>query len=273
MVALVLSKVVDRLCEELVIPLKLLDDETKKVYREQRFNAEELVQKAAVLDTILNHELIVIGGIVVSPQLLGYRQMRRPSNDLDTVTTENGIRILHREFGQNGRNDSFFRTVNYGDIFLDYGKVPCSFDVAVTHSWTIPFDFYQRIKTISIGEGQVNVIAPEYLITLKIRRCIRAERIYGKDILDIANVLLAPYFRSYLSAVDLQYTAALLREHAFLKSTDFEQYILPMRNNVNNLRFDEKKLFLDQLAELQSYVIPESRAMKRVYVQSLLMQK
>ncbi len=241
-------------CRDKGIRTRFLTEEDLTRYRENRPSSEVMLSTMAELDQLMDHDVILIGGLSATSKLLGYRKMRKTSNDLDCVTSYHGIDLLHKLFG-----DQLFVTENYGDLFLDYNGIPCGFDVGETHGWEIPSDFFDQTRTFNFGEQRITTISPEYLFTLKLRRTLFKERIYGKDKLDLANISLAPRFREDLEELDMDQTANLLRLHA---SPDYDKifyWVFQLNTVTNHLREEERDVYRDLLGNLDY-------ALKKVYL-------
>ncbi len=232
----------DNLCVELGILRKSMDEVQKEEYWTNRPHPDILLSAALEMDALLNHEMIIMGGFVVHPRLLGYRRMRSSSNDFDCITSPKGIRTLNTTFSG---NDKFYRSQEYGDLFLEFQNFPWGFDVGITHGWKIPRDFYSTCRTFTFeyGKKQVNLISPEYLIALKTRRSHFKGRVFGKDTLDFANVILAPRYRKELPEIDLERTAHLIYEHVDPDYETIKQYVEPMGCVQNHLALEERNDF------------------------------
>lgn len=115
----------EKLCLSLGILTRALQEEEISGYRDNHPLPEYIISPMVDMDKVMGHNVVLIGGICAHPMLLGFRQMRRTSNDLDCITDDKGIRDLHTKF--NGQ-ELFFRTANFGDLFLDYKGLPFVFD-------------------------------------------------------------------------------------------------------------------------------------------------
>ena len=83
-----------KLCCSMGIPVKEITREQMEVYKIQKMEEDSLIKSMTELDKIMNGNVIVMGGFCACSQVLGFRRMRRTSNDLDCVTDEEGIKSL-----------------------------------------------------------------------------------------------------------------------------------------------------------------------------------
>jgi len=238
-----------QLCKEHHIPSKELSVEKIDFYRYQKYNEDVLIQFMIELDTILKGNLISIGGFSAGSKVLGFRPMRIISNDLDCITNEEGVKLLHNHF-----KDELYQTTNYGDIFLEYNGVPVGFDVEETHDWHIPLDFFENTIRFSFPQGSFTSISPEYLIGLKARRSLSKKRFYGKDALDSINILLAPFFKDNLNRIDYNKLGGILRNHACSKKDEVEEYIDFISSYKQKIRKKEIPLIEDSLTLLKKQI-------------------
>jgi hypothetical protein len=239
-----MGKELGEICKKLGIASRCLSEEEFDYYRNNHPHTEDILKSMLEISRIMNEEVIMIGGFCVHPELLGFRTIRRPSNDLDCVTNENGIQRLYEQFG-----DNLFQTLNYGDVFLDYNKMPFGFDVKETHGWHIPEDFYLDIKSFKIDGTNIKTISPEYLIALKARRGAVKSRIYGKDRLDTIALIVAPYFKNTLERVDLRRTSKLIREHSTMDYNNARRYVHSLQEGLPQLNKNERSIFLKEHLE------------------------
>ncbi len=122
----------ESLCAELGIPTQSCQQYLVR-HRERYPPRQTMLKSMMHLDWLLGNNVVLIGGLSVVPELRGYRQMRKTSNDLDLITDERGVYRLREIFGST--NEAFFRSEEYGDICFDFDSVPCSVDVVETHGW------------------------------------------------------------------------------------------------------------------------------------------
>jgi hypothetical protein len=240
-----MGKELGELCNKLGIKSRCLTDEEFAYYRNNRPSSEKLLELMIDINEIMQGKVIVIGGFCVHPKLLGFRTIRRVSNDLDCVTDKEGIRLLYNNFGER-----LFQTSNYEDLFLDYKGIPFGFDIKETHGWKIPEDFYHDTRTFKINESNLNTISPEYLIALKARRGALKKRIYGKDLLDTISLIVSPHFKKELKTVDLDRASKLIKEHSTLDYLGAMYYMKSLKDGLHQLNKVEKNIFLEEHSKL-----------------------
>lgn len=236
-----MGKELGEICKKMGIKSKYLTESEFIQYRNHHPPSEEILKSMLDINKIMNEDVIVIGGFCVHPELLGFRTIRRLSNDMDCVTDEEGIKKLYSTFGER-----LFQTLNYEDVFLDYKGIPFGFDVKETHSWKIPEDFYVDARDFKIDGANIKTISPEYLIALKARRSVVEGRIYGKDRLDTISLIISPYFKQELKKVDLNKTSKLIREHSISNYSKAKEYVESLRDGLQQLNKLEKDIFLEE---------------------------
>jgi len=154
-----------------------------------------------------SNRLILYGGQTATPLLLGYKQMRTYTNDLDFVAREQDLpSIIVNE------NLKFHTT--HG-VFFGYAM-----DVIYTvtsghiHNWEMPDDFFSSSRQLSFDSHLLQVCAPEYTIMMKFRRGVENGRmLFGKDAIDVINLIIAPLFRKQLPPLDIGKTCSLLKTY------------------------------------------------------------
>lgn len=236
-----MGKELVKLSKELGINSRYLTEEEFIHYRSNRPKKDDILNYLLEVNKAIEEDIILIGGFCIHPSLLGHRTIRRISNDLDCITTKQGIISLHNSF-----KNKIFLTLNYKDIFLDYKGVPFGFDVKDTHGWEIPDDFYLDTREFKFKETNLKTISPEYLIALKARRSNLKGRIYGKDRLDTIALIVAPYFKNNLKKVDLEKSSELIRKHSDLDYPDALSYIDSLKQGTSQLNTLEKEIFLHE---------------------------
>jgi len=227
-------------CRNLGIPDGRVD---YRKYTDFNPTPEEALSVMSELDDALDHEVIMIGGQTVHPKLLGLRQMRKPSNDVDCVTTAEGVKKIHENF--KGLSN-FFLSEDHGDLFLEYQGFPIGFVTDNIHDWEIDQNFRQSALTLPVDRGsQITVASPEYTIMLKIRRADSKGKLFGKDRIDISSLLLAPKYRSDLRDVNMDEVASLTYDHVTCDYARVKRWIDELGMVYKNLNKDEMKIFGD----------------------------
>ncbi len=223
-----------KLCSSMKIQRKELGRKRLDEYGKQHFDEDYLIRAMTELDEISEGNLIVMGGFCACSKILGFRKMRRTSNDLDCTTNEEGLNLLYQRFGA-----ELFQTTDYGDVFLEYQGIPVGFDIDETHGWKIPESFEQDARRFSFETGNLTSISPEFLITLKARRSILKNRFYGKDAVDSLNILLAPFYKPELPSIDTDKLGNLFRQHSSSSQELILSYLDFISKYSLNLRKEE----------------------------------
>ncbi len=220
-------------------------------YRDQKPSHEELLKLMLELNTHLDGKMIVIGGQTLNPELLGHRSMRRPSNDIDTIVTEEGVQKLESAFGN---NEHFFYYPEHDELFLEYAGLPVGFSIGKIHDWKIPQDFYKSTISFVFPQSAVTVASPEYTMMLKLRRAYSEQRLFGKDKVDITNLLLASYFRPTTTTIDMPKVAGLIHEHITSNHSEIQPYIEELARAKENLKKNERQPFSENYEKLNTAI-------------------
>jgi hypothetical protein len=191
-----------KLCQQLRIPMQPADE----VATSQRISDERLIGILGTLDSIINHDAILIGGTTTHPTLLGYRSMRSLGNNLDYVGGRQAIRELKTEFRHLSYDPRDF-------IFLHYDGVMVRMTLDHIYDWNVTSEFRAAARDVETERGKIHVAAPEYTIMLKLRKAVERyneqQSRRGKDHLDIVNLFLAPQYRTELPHINYSLLAEL----------------------------------------------------------------
>jgi hypothetical protein len=225
------------LCISLSVPKGEVDYDK---YREKRPSSDDLLSAMHSFYTELGPDYLIIGGQTTHPKLLGYRQMRRPSNDIDMVTTDSGLDSLNSRFGS---MPEFFYSTVHGDVFLEYKGLPFGFVMDRIHEWSVPDELWNTAVNIKVDSTTLTLASPEYTIMLKIMRAHQNGRFFGKDKVDITSLLLAPMYNSSLRKVDAEKTLELIREHVTQDPKLIGKYLGEISSYQDQLRKDERETF------------------------------
>ena len=238
-----------QLCTDYGIPYKATD---WNLYR-QISSSNDLLEASTGLYRNSGNDTIVVGGHVVLPELLGLRNMRKPSGDIDSVASEQGIRRLFN-------TTDLYGNVHYGskecELFLELNGIPIGVSLDKIHDWDVTDDFRQSSLEIETEKGKVRVALPEYQIMLKLRRgyhCMETNRpFYGKDRIDIANIFLADLDGG--RRIEMQRLKELIQEHIVSDPECLSQlWAIANLYNVGSLRKGEKNdwyALLDQFSSI-----------------------
>lgn len=152
--------------------------------------------------------LVLYGGITATEWIYGLKRIRSITSDLDFVCTPKGIGdIMDRE-----------QVVYHSDfdiLFMVADNVPVSFTRGHIHDWQVGEDFFAATETRSPFGIPLRCASREHSIMLKMRRSdermARGEQPFGKDALDILNMLASPYCGRPGETVDIDALCGLVR--------------------------------------------------------------
>jgi len=221
-------------------------------YRLLRPDADILFKAMFDLSELLEGNLVYIGGQTVHRALLGFRPMRRPSNDIDVVCDTPVVSSLVSNF--NGGQDFFYAPRN-DELFMDYQGLPVSFVLGHVHDWQVTHQFFDDAMSFETLGRRIQVASPEYTIMMKMRRAHAMERFFGKDRYDIVCFMLAPQMRpDDLRAVDYEQVADLLFNDVTGNHVEVSAWLGSIGDYLHTLRAEEKPLFAREIASFCSAV-------------------
>lgn len=171
-------------------------------------------------------ELVLYGGQTATEKMLGLYKMRSLTNDIDFICTEKGIHRILKE-------EQVLYNSRYDVLTMLCEKIPITFGYCHIHDWIVPTDFFLSKRGILLEGSTVYSCSAEYSIMLKIRRsfhCISCGRtIFGKDCLDIINMISAPLYRKELAVLDYKKLTALLKKEV----TESEEQLLTIFSHIH----------------------------------------
>lgn len=152
-------------------------------------------------------ELVLYGGQTATERIYGFKRIRDITTDLDFVCTDAGLeRVVSTE--------RLFYHRRYDIFFSVKDNVPLSFTSGHIHDWQVDEGFFSAAQLAHGFHCAPRCCSREYSIMLKMRRMNerigRGEHPFGKDALDIINMVTAPYIRADLPPVDFPALASLL---------------------------------------------------------------
>ncbi len=148
-------------------------------------------------------DVVLFGGQAATPWFYGFTRLRYHTTDIDFVVKESRIEQVVRDY-------ELMYHPRY-NVFVTYvNSIMCVFSSGIVHNWEIPDDFFATSSAVHFGSYRTQVCSPEYLIAQKFRRgYFSDEKLFGKDALDILNILIAPYIRDDLDMINIRRTAEL----------------------------------------------------------------
>ena len=161
-----------------------------------KFTEEEILSVASTVCSISPGNILLIGGGIILPQIIGYKRLRPRSDDLDFITNDEDIsRALEQydlQLEPASRHPGMHGVSQY--TYLD------GILVAIFHNqirgYDIPSIIYEGAMVRQTSKGTIQTITPELNMALKIRRgASRIDRphIYAKDGHDFASMVVSGY--------------------------------------------------------------------------------
>ncbi len=191
-----------------------------KHYKSINISHEEVFNQ--IVNHLANSDLILIGGQTAHERFYGYRNLRKPSTDIDVyVNNDKFIKVLDRE------RLSYYTPYNTLIYFND--TLPIVIHYKKIHDYEPDETFFKTIRVIY----NVRINSPEYTIALKMKRADDNKKFLGKDKTDIANILLSYLF----DKLDLNLN--LLKD--LLKKFNIKREMLKEIVTINQLNKKEKE--------------------------------
>jgi len=183
--------------------------------------------------------LVLYGGQTATPQYFGFKKMRVLTNDLDFAVIPDLLPTLIKQEGL------MFHPV-YQVFFCYQQDVLCVFSCEKIHDWLIPPDFFKSAVPFTVQDKVIFLSAREYMITLKLLRgYYNNKTMFGKDSIDIINLLSAPIFRTDLEQVDLERTVSLIKTNLNTDVIDLFGQIFDQLQHVPEKLRDRIKIKLE----------------------------
>jgi hypothetical protein len=161
--------------------------------------------------------LVIYGGITATERLYGLKRIREITNDLDFVCTPEGLEALFA-------GERLFYHSRFDVLYSVVDNVPVSFAFEHIHDWPVDPGFFAASILRTPCGLPVRCCSKEHSIMLKMRRSneklARGDQAFGKDALDIINIIAASSCRGDEGPIDLDALCALVRRWV---STDAER--------------------------------------------------
>lgn len=156
-------------------------------------------------------KIILYGGQAATKIFWGARVLRTQTNDIDVVIKKDQLENILAGQG------TFYYHKKYDYFYFYLNNIQIVFSYAHIHDWNIPQDFYDSARDFKFDTLVIRVCSPEYLIALKLRRNFYAIReghpFFGKDALDILNILTAFFYDPGKEELDLNKLTTLVHTH------------------------------------------------------------
>lgn len=190
-------------------------------------------------------ELVLYGGQTATERIYGFKRLRDITNDLDYVCTAAGLdRVL--------REERLFYHPAFDIFFGVRDNVPLSFAATHIHDWPVDGNFFLASTPVRGFSHPVRCCSREHSIMLKLRRMSgrldRGAAPFGKDALDIINMLVAPRVRADLPPVDCASLAALVRKHVSADAERLDRLIAFIGGYEEHLNDRESPFFREAAA-------------------------
>ncbi|MFH1307935.1 MAG: hypothetical protein ABIH72_03715 [archaeon] len=154
-----------------------------------KFSASELLRLASSICNLSSGNILMIGGGMVLPEVIGYKRLRQRSDDLDFVVNNQGLQKLSKIYEI---KPASLIIPNIGEG--SYYSVKDGITIALFHDGVKGYDISKEVFAegleVKTSQGVVNTIPHELNIALKIRRGASKTHIYSKDALDFASTIV-----------------------------------------------------------------------------------
>jgi len=195
------------------------------------------------------NSVVLYGGQLATPWFYGFKKMRSTTNDVDLAVSAAMLERVIREYHPN--------YIPRLEIFLaSLDGTPFIFTAEHIHDWEIAGDFFDTAKVHSFGSLQTVCCSREYLIALKLRRGTCSDHsLFGKDAIDILNIITAPFVRHDLTPVDLKLSAELFLRHT---GAGGKEIVWVLSRYTEHLPQEYRQLCAKELSFLQNLIAGET---------------
>lgn len=178
--------------------------------------------------------IVLYGGITATERVYGLKRIRGITTDLDFVCTREGLaEVLDRQPG-------LLYHEGFDILFTVADNLPVTFASGHIHDWEVTADFLAAALPRRPGAEPVRCASRDHSIMLKCRRAVALLRRglppFGKDALDILNMVAAPAFRADLPPVGVPALADLVREGTGADRGELAGLIGFLRGHMAHLR-------------------------------------
>ena len=208
----------------------------------------------------LGEGIVLYGGITATERIYGLKRIRDISTDLDFVCSAKGMAELLDHYSGagpsriRGRDERLLYHEDYDILFTVASNLPVSFTLGHIHDWPVDEVFFARSETRQPAGVPVRCASREHSIMLKLRRT--RERLgkglapFGKDALDVLNMLAAPCCRDDMTPIDAGFLAGLIKEGLGSDSEEFGALLAFVRGHSLHLSAREREAVDPVLAAL-----------------------
>jgi hypothetical protein len=171
-------------------------------------------------------DLVLYGGLTATERIYGRKRIRDMTTDLDWACTPDGLEAVLA-------GERVFYHEAYDILYTVVENVPVTFAFGHIHDWPVGEGFFASTRPMSPFGMPVRCCSREHSIMLKMRRIVelqaRGAQPFGKDALDILNMLAAPYCRDGLEAFDVDALCALIRDNVEARPSGLAAALLFVR--------------------------------------------
>lgn len=197
------------------------------------------------LDTMYQRygdKVVLYGGQLATPWFFGYKQMRTTTTDVDLAVSPEILKRVIREYSATYHDE-------YRVFYSICDSIPFVFTAEKIHDWRIPEDFYTSATLHKFGSFRVRGCSREYLITLKLRRIMESDHsLFGKDAIDILNILTASVVRKELGSIDYMRCSELIKLYI---QSDISSLIARLYSYTKHVAAHDRDICNGQLNQLK----------------------
>lgn len=176
----------------------------------------EACSEERIFDIIFNYgktfkkDLILYGGQVASEKIYGLKGIRDISTDIDYVCSFDGINKIIKS------KNLYYHTI-YDIVFLVKNRITVTFTYKHIHDWKVDNGFFKNSEIIDYNGYSFYVCSAEYILMLKIRRMISNREncidVFGKDALDIINIISSSDNKKNVKQIDYSFLKVLIKKY------------------------------------------------------------
>ncbi|MFT4244330.1 MAG: nucleotidyltransferase [Candidatus Woesearchaeota archaeon] len=209
-------------------------------------NEEIILNLICEISSHFSGKCIIYGGHLASPYIYGSRQVRNLSSDIDVYIGELSIKELSKKLTFKEKKLSYDKKNN--TLFVEIEGIFITFSYYSVGDFKLPEEFFYSKRTIKLNKNKVYVCSPEFLILMKLRRSFSYKKIFGKDVIDIGNVLIS--YKKGKIILDLQNLKKIVEKY-FYSREQLVNFLYDVANfEENSFNKSEKKIVMESMLEI-----------------------
>ncbi len=188
------------------------------------------------------------------PEISGYPRLRKRHPEIDFVANDEGFERLNKDYNLRSPKEIGYDDVDGGFTYKD------EIFLGIFHNnvrgYNFPQEAFQSPWARITSQGLIYSISPELGIFLKLRRGVMKGRMYGKDSLDSASILLGMKKRN--KKIEVSKLKKLLSSECcpFCPFQECTQCLTQLESKYINISLKDRPVFLNIIKELKVEIAP-----------------